>query len=186
MENARDVVDEIREGWAGLRPDLDTATIDIVGRMLRAAAVITRRGDEFLARYGLGRGEFDILAALRRQGGPQSPGALRTVSLATGPATTKRLRALESRALVRRSANPADGRGALIALTPAGETLIDEVFPQLLAVETALLDGVPADAADGVVAALRLTLGSIEGRGAEAPSSAAGEIGPRRTGQTTE
>ncbi|MBF4572528.1 winged helix-turn-helix transcriptional regulator [Herbiconiux sp. VKM Ac-1786] len=160
---ARDVVDEIREGWAGLRPELDTSAVDVVGRVLRAAAVITRRGDEVLGGWGLGRGEFDILAALRRAGAPRSPGALRTVSLATGPATTKRLQALEARGLVVRTPNPHDGRGALIALTSAGEHLIDEVFPQLLAVESELVAGIPPAELAAVVAALRLTVASVEG-----------------------
>jgi DNA-binding MarR family transcriptional regulator len=159
---ARDVVDEIRAGWAGLRPELDTSAVDVVGRVLRAAAVITRRGDEMLSGSGLGRGEFDILAALRRAGEPRSPGALRTVSLATGPATTKRLQALEARDLVVRTPNPHDGRGALIALSHEGERLIDEVFPQLLAVESQLVAGIPPDELAVVVAALRLTVASVE------------------------
>ncbi|NQX35115.1 MarR family winged helix-turn-helix transcriptional regulator [Herbiconiux sp. VKM Ac-2851] len=162
VAGVRDVVDEIREGWAELRPELDTSAVDVVGRVLRAAAVITRRGDELLAGSGLGRGEFDILAALRRAGEPRSPGALRTVSLATAPATTKRLQALEARGLVVRTPNPHDGRGALIALTPDGEQLIDDVFPQLLAVETQLVAGIPTAQLADVVAALRLTVESVE------------------------
>ncbi|MFB2555696.1 MarR family winged helix-turn-helix transcriptional regulator [Herbiconiux liangxiaofengii] len=158
----RDVVDEIRDGWRVLRPEIDTSAIEVAGRILRAAALLTRRGDEFLARFGLTRGEFDILSALRRHDAPQSPGLLRTVSLATGPATTKRLRSLAERALIVRSANPDDGRGALIELTAAGVALIDEVFPQLLELEGTLLDGIPPGDSAQVAASLRLALASIE------------------------
>lgn len=157
-----DDVDAIRAGWRRLAPQLDTEVIDTVGRILRAAALLTRRGDEFLAGFGLTRGEFDILSALRRADAPQSPGTLRTVSLASGPAVTKRLRGLEERRLVGRAPNPADGRGALIALTPAGEQLIDDVFPRLLELERALLAGVPAGERTAVVHSLRAALASIE------------------------
>jgi DNA-binding MarR family transcriptional regulator len=159
---AEDDVDRIRTEWAAIHPDLETPPIDIVGRILRSAAILTRRGDQHLARFGLTRGEFDILAALRRADAPQSPGALRTISLATGPATTKRLRALESRGSVQRTVNPADGRGALIALTPAGVELVDAAFPGLLAVERDLLSGVPADRRAAVVEALRTVMSSIQ------------------------
>ena len=162
MPPESDDIDLIREGWAALRPDLDTEVIDIVGRVLRVAAIITRRGDEFLAGFGLTRGEFDILAALRRHGAPQTPGSLRTVALATGPATTKRLRSLEEAGLVRRAANPADGRGALIDLTPAGVDRIDDVFPRLLEVERALVARLEPRSAPAVATALRALLRSVE------------------------
>lgn len=173
MSARRDDVDVIRAQWSHLRPDLDTDVIDVVGRVLRSAAIITRRADEFLARFGLTRGEFDILAALRRSDAPQSPGTLRTISLATGPATTKRLRSLESRGLVSRSPNPTDGRGALIALTPAGTELADEVFPQLLALERALMSGMADTDVAAVVSALRTVLASVEAAPEAAPEAAA-------------
>jgi len=188
-----DDVDRIRAEWAAVRPDVDTAAIDIAGRILRSAALLTRMGDVHLARFGLTRGEFDILAALRRADAPQSPGALRTISLATGPSVTKRLRSLEARGAVHRSVNPADARGALIALTPAGVELADEAFPGLLAVERGLLAGVPAGSVDGVVASLRAVVASIQtaaARGADPVADAdGGAVAGRRGGrpaQTTE
>jgi len=159
---ANDAVDEIQTAWRQLRPELDVEVIGIVGRVLRSAALIVRRSDEVLGEYGLGRGEFDILAALRRSVAPQSPGSLRTISLATAPATTKRLKALEARGLVVRSANPADGRGALIALTADGELLVDRVFPAQLAAEQSLVAALSADEARGVESALRHLLASID------------------------
>lgn len=92
-----DAVDEIQHQWGRVRPELDLDGIAVVGRVLRSAALIVQRSDEVLARHGLSRGEFDILAALRRSGRPQSPGTLRTISLASGPATTKRLKSLAGR-----------------------------------------------------------------------------------------
>jgi DNA-binding MarR family transcriptional regulator len=162
MAGSGDVVDGIRADWERLNPGVDTSIIEIAGRILRAAALVARRGDEFLVRYELGRGEFDLLSALRRAGAPQRPGDLRTISLATGPATTKRLKALEARGLVARSSNPADGRSALIALTAEGERLIDRVFPELLAVERELFAAIPGAARPVLERSLRTALAALD------------------------
>ncbi len=150
-----DDVDRIREEWGALHPEFETEVIELTGRILRSAAVVTRAGDDFLARYELTRGEFDLLSALRRADGPRSPGELRTISLASGPATTKRLKALEQRRLVRRSPNPVDGRGAFIQLTADGRDLIDRVFPELLARERELFRALPEAERPAAVDALR-------------------------------
>jgi DNA-binding MarR family transcriptional regulator len=159
---APDAIDAIEAAWRELRPDVDLATIAIVGRLLRATALTLRRSDDVLALRGLTRGEFDLLSALRRAGGPQKPSALTTVSLASPAATTKRLKALAERGFVVRAPDPDDGRGALIALTAAGVELVDSALPDLLERERDLLAGVPADRRDDVVAALRLLLASVE------------------------
>ena len=39
---APDAVDEIRAGWQRLRPELDTAAVDIAGRLIRASALLVR------------------------------------------------------------------------------------------------------------------------------------------------
>ena len=157
-----DAVQVIQAEWRRLRPDLDLDAIGVVGRVLRSAALIIDRSDEVLAAHGLARGEFDILAVLRRSAGPRSPGELRTISLATAPSTTKRLKGLEGRGLVDRSVNPADGRGALISLTAEGRDLVDEVFPLQLAAEDALLAGISGDERVALVGSLTALLASIE------------------------
>ncbi|KJC63414.1 MarR family winged helix-turn-helix transcriptional regulator [Agreia bicolorata] len=159
---AGDAIDTIQAEWRRLRPDLDLAAIGVVGRVLRSAARIVHHSDEVLAAHGLTRGEFDILAVLRRSAGPRSPGELRTISLATAPSTTKRLKSLERRGLVDRSTNPADGRGALIALTAVGRDLVDEVFPLQLAAENSLLAGVKSEERVALERSLTLLLASIE------------------------
>jgi DNA-binding MarR family transcriptional regulator len=157
-----DAVDDIQAEWRRLRPDLDLAAIGVVGRVLRSAARIVHRSDDVLAAHGLTRGEFDILAALRRSDQPRSPGELRTISLATAPSTTKRLKGLELRGLVARSTNPSDGRGALIALTESGRDLVDEVFPLQLDAEETLLAGMSAEERTALERSLVRLLASIE------------------------
>jgi DNA-binding MarR family transcriptional regulator len=157
-----DAIDVIRDQWRDIRPDLDTTVIDIVGRLLRAATLIVHNSDALLVQHGLNRGEFDFLAALRRAGEPQTPRELTMVSVASAPATTKRIRSLADRGLVRRTVNPADGRGALIALTRSGTSLIDRVFPEMLNTEREVLAQIPRDVQPEVAIALRQIVASVE------------------------
>jgi DNA-binding MarR family transcriptional regulator len=163
MAREGDVVDTITRQWRALRPGLDLSTLELAGRLLRAAALIDRETGTYLGELGLSRGEFDILAALRRAGTPQTPGSLRTVTLVSAAAVTKQIASLGRSGLVERSPNPADGRGALISLTPAGEGVIDDAFPHVLAIEQRMLGGLSPAQHTRAVAALRQILASAEG-----------------------
>ncbi|GAA3353375.1 hypothetical protein [Saccharopolyspora gregorii] len=44
-----------RSQWADLHPDVDTTSIDVIGRVLRAAAVLRMRLDVTIAEAGLNR-----------------------------------------------------------------------------------------------------------------------------------
>jgi DNA-binding MarR family transcriptional regulator len=57
----------------------------------------------------------------------------------TSSGTTKRLDHLERAGLIERTPDPADRRGVLIALTPKGREVIDEVTEAHLANERRLL-----------------------------------------------
>lgn len=164
MTRADDAVDAIKEQWLALRPGLDLGAMELAARLLRAAALLERETSVYLGGLGLSRGEFDVLAALRRGNAPQSPGSLRTVTLVSAAAITKRVAALLKSDLVERSPNPADGRGALISLTPAGVRVIDEAFPQVLGIERRMLAGLSPAQHARAVAALRQILASAEVR----------------------
>ena len=163
MAREGDAVDAISRQWQALRPGLDLSTLELVGRLLRAAALVDRETGTFLGELGLSRGEFDTLAALRRARTPQTPGSLRTVTLVSAAAVTKQIASLQRSGLVERSPNPADGRGALISLTPAGVRVIDDAFPQVLAIEQRMLGGLSAAQHARAVTALRQILASAEG-----------------------
>ena len=163
MAREGDAVDAITRQWQALRPGLDLSALELAGRLLRAAALIDRETGTFRGELGLSRGEFDILAALRRAGTPQTPGSLRTVTLVSAAAVTKRVAALQRSSLIERSPNPADGRGALISLTPAGERVIDDAFPHVLAIERRMLGGLSPAQHARAVTALRQVLASAEG-----------------------
>jgi DNA-binding MarR family transcriptional regulator len=162
MAREDDAVDAIRQQWMALRPDLDVSAMELAARLLRAAALIERETGAYLAGLGLSRGEFDVLTALRRADAPQTPGSLRTVTLVSAAAITKRTAALQKTGLVARSPNPADGRGALISLTPEGVRIIDEAFPEVLAIERRLLAGLTPLQHARAVTSLRQILASAE------------------------
>ena len=128
----------------------------------RAAALVERETGAYLGGLGLSRGEFDVLTALRRAGAPQTPGSLRTVTLVSAAAITKRIATLQKSGLIDRLPNPADGRGALISLTPEGVRVTDEAFPEVLAIERRLLAGLSPAQHARAVTSLRQILASAE------------------------
>ena len=90
---------------------------------LAARARVERRGDLTLNQVAaLGR----ILVR-----GPVTPGELAD-QLATLPQSlTRTVQALEARGLIRRTPDPTDGRGSLLAATPAGRRAMrDEMAPR--------------------------------------------------------
>jgi len=143
-----DHVDELVAQWAAERPDVDASPMQIIGRMSR---IVDRLEVELLAvfrRFGLGEGEFDILAALRRSGEPYAcaPGELARHTMVTTGAVTKRVDRLVASGLVSRSASDDDGRGRVVALTAEGRRVIDEALVAHVANEERLLAALgPAD-----------------------------------------
>ena len=169
MAREDDAVDAIRQQWHALWPGVDLSAMELTARLLRAAALVERETGAYLGGLGLSRGEFDVLTALRRAGAPQSPGSLRTVTLVSAAAITKRVAALQKSGLVQRSPNPADGRGALISLTPAGLRAVDVAFPEVLSIEQHLLAGLSAGQHARAVASLRQILASAEREPSQQP-----------------
>lgn len=138
-----DRVDHIVGQWRTERPDLDVSALQVIGRLHRVA---DRLREELLVVYrqhGLGEGEFDILAALRRAGEPfvAAPGELARTTMVTTGAVTKRVDRLVASGLVVRRGSDDDGRGRVIALTAAGRRLIDDAFAAHVRNEQRLLAG---------------------------------------------
>jgi DNA-binding MarR family transcriptional regulator len=142
-----DDVDRIIEQWRRERPELDLAAMATFGRLGRLFAHLSRAVDETFTRFDLQRGEYDVLAALRRSGAPfvLTPSALSDVLMLSRAGMTNRLDRLEAAGLVERRANRSDRRSMLIALTDAGATLTDEVTTVHVANESALLSDLTPD-----------------------------------------
>ncbi|MFD4571229.1 MarR family winged helix-turn-helix transcriptional regulator [Streptomyces sp. NPDC058417] len=141
-----DPVDTIVGQWSAVRPDLDTAPMEIFGRVFRLSRAMGDRIEKAYAPLGIARGEFDVLATLRRTGEPYtlSPRELSATLMLTTGGMTGRLDKLERAGLLRRSPDPHDRRGLRVTLTEEGLDLVDRAVGLGLAVEaealTAALD----------------------------------------------
>jgi DNA-binding MarR family transcriptional regulator len=128
--------------WARERPDLPMLPVETVGRLLDAAARVTRdHMNPLLAEAGLQIGEFDVLTPLRRSGQPYvlSPTQLYEAALISSGGMTDRLDRLERAGLVERRPDPNDRRGRQIALTAAGKRVIDDMIGRMVAMEAQML-----------------------------------------------
>ncbi|MDP9849018.1 MarR family winged helix-turn-helix transcriptional regulator [Streptosporangium lutulentum] len=142
MSESLDHVARIQREWARERPDVDVSPQGVIGRLHRLAGHLTEQLTVVYRRHGLGEGEFDVLAALRRAGEPfeRAPGELAAFTMVTTGAMTKRIDRLERDGLVTRRLNTTDGRGRVVALTAAGRKLIDQAFTEHMRNERRLLD----------------------------------------------
>ncbi len=160
----RDAVDEIVAQWRRERPDLEVEAMAIVGRLGRLQLVAQRAIEAVFTEHGLQRGEFDVLAALRRSGEPfeLNPSVLADTMMLSRAGMTGRLDRLESAGLVRRVADAGDRRAVRVALTAAGRALVDEVVTAHSENETRLLSVLSAKDRRDLDRILRVLLGSLE------------------------
>ena len=160
-----DAVDRIVAQWARERPELDTGPMAVVGRLHRLAALLDTELTTVFRRAGLGNGDFDVLAALRRAGEPYRlrPAALAASTMVTSGAVTKRVDRLEQRGLVSRGVNAEDGRGREIQLSAEGLRLVDAVVVEHWANEDRLLGALHDGERGQLVVLLRKLLLDLEG-----------------------
>ncbi|KMS69419.1 MarR family transcriptional regulator [Streptomyces viridochromogenes] len=163
----KDPVDAIIDQWAAVRPDLDTKAMEVFGRIFRLSRTMGDRMEKAYAPHGISRGEFDVLATLRRAGEPHtlSPRQLSATLMLTTGGMTGRLDKLERAGLLRRSPDPHDRRGLQVTLTEKGLHLIDEAVGAGLAVQTEALSALDDEQADRLADLLReLLAGTPETR----------------------
>jgi DNA-binding MarR family transcriptional regulator len=160
----RDEVDDLVEAWALQRADLDLAPVAVFSRISRLARHLDLARREAFTAHGIESWEFDVLAALRRQGAPYelSPGALLRATLVTSGTMTNRIDRLEEAGLVRRRPDPQDKRGVLVTLTAAGQARVDAALADLLAAEKALLAGLPEASRHTLAGLLRILLAPLD------------------------
>ena len=134
---SKDVVDDILDQWSEERPELDTAALGVVVRIMTLHRRFAADATKALEPLGLELFEYDVLSALRRQGAPFSLPATslaRETDLSAG-AMTNRIDRLEERGLVARRTDPADRRSVIVRLTAKGRRAINEAI--LVRLETA-------------------------------------------------
>lgn len=141
MSQQQDHVDRIQAQWQAERPEIDTSPMGIIARLHRIAATLRGELVALYREHGLGEGEFDILATLRRSGTPfeLTPSDLAQQTMVTTGAVSKRLDRLETAGLVTRHENLEDARGRLVTLTAQGHETIDRAYEAHMRNETRLL-----------------------------------------------
>ncbi|GDY74247.1 MarR family transcriptional regulator [Streptomyces avermitilis] len=134
--------------------------MEVFGRVFRLSRTMGDRMEKAYERFGISRGEFDVLATLRRSGEPYtlSPRQLSATLMLTTGGMTGRLDKLERAGLLRRSPDPHDRRGLQVTLTDEGFRLIDEAVEAGLAVQTEALDALDAQQAGQLADLLRQLL----------------------------
>ena len=130
----KDAIDDILDQWSDERPDLDTAALGVVIRVMTLYRSFSREAATALEPLGLELFEYDVLSALRRQGGPfalPATGLAIETGLSTG-AMTNRIDRLEERGFVQRQADKTDRRSVIVRLTARGRQAIDEAIQHRL------------------------------------------------------
>jgi DNA-binding MarR family transcriptional regulator len=130
MEQTKDSIERYVEEWSEERPDLDATPLTIVGRISLLANTFSQHTREALRPFRLELWQYDVLAALRRQGEPYElpPTTLAKLGMLTTGAMTNRIDRLEERGLVQRRPDPGDRRSLHVRLTKKGVDLMDRAI----------------------------------------------------------
>ncbi|MFB7504765.1 MarR family winged helix-turn-helix transcriptional regulator [Streptomyces broussonetiae] len=163
-QQRRDPVDAIIDQWAAVRPDLESRAMEVFGRIYRLSRAMGDRMEKAYQAYGISRGEFDVLATLRRSGEPHtlSPRQLSATLMLTTGGMTGRLDKLEKAGLLRRSPDPHDRRGLQVTLTDKGLDAVDRAVGAGLAVQTAALSSLNDEQAGQLADLLRVLLAGTQ------------------------
>jgi DNA-binding MarR family transcriptional regulator len=120
------------------------APVTAVAARLRLAVARTARRLRQEATVGLSPTLTSALVSVERHG-PLTPSELAARERIQRPTATRLIAALEARGLVTRTADPADGRSSLIAVTVAGAALLTAVRTRKDAYLARRLRELPAD-----------------------------------------
>lgn len=155
-----DSVDRIISEWAKRDPSVDARPLAVIGRLLLCAHHCRKALVDALKPYGLSFGDFDVINTLRRRGekGGTNPSDLAESALITTGAMTARLDRLERRRLIRRAADPGDGRAVRVHLTSKGERLAERALRAVIAADLDFLRPLSEEEREATGSALRLLL----------------------------
>jgi len=159
---AGDPIELARQNWIEAGWGAAADGMAFVTSLMRAQQLVMARIEEVLRPHGLTFARFEVLRLLAFSRHGVLPVGKVGERLQVHPASvTNAVQRLEDAGLVARSANPADGRSVLAAITPAGRRLVEactgllnrEVFTPLP------LDPDEREAATAALASLRRGLG---------------------------
>ncbi|QRM45329.1 MarR family transcriptional regulator [Rhizobium sp. BG4] len=171
-----DHVDRLRALWAQELPDLDTTPMSILGRIYRLSNLVRPSIEATFAEFHLDRGEFDVIATIRRSGPPYRmiPTELYRHLMISSGGLTHRLDRLEKAGLVTRERSDQDKRSFVVVLTAEGIRRAEAAFREDMGRELGLLDALDEGERRALSGLLRKLAGSLEP--AEGEASAADSV----------
>lgn len=152
----------VREQWERLHPGLDTSSMEVVGPLKRAQALLDLAMEPLFDGAQVTQPELEVLLKLRTAEQPMIARQLARQIGRSPAALSKTLTKLERRGHIARQANPADRRAVLVRLTEEGRRVVDALFPQQLAIEARLLSGMTEEQRAQVVAGLNQLVALLE------------------------
>jgi DNA-binding MarR family transcriptional regulator len=141
---------------------LHTQQQDYVGLLIAVArrrlkqAVLSRIGGQKIALQ-----QFWFLVTLWEQPGMSQSGLAERVRV-DAPTASRVLAAMERRELVARKSDPRDRRRTLLALTPAGERLAEELARTAAEVRSAVVDGMSQAEVEALRRGLRKVIENMD------------------------
>ncbi len=154
---SRDTVDVIAATWATELPDVIGSELQLGKRAARLSVMLGEQVNTELARLGLTKGEYEILAVLRASGAPYRlrPSDLTNRLLLTSGGTSNLLRRLTAANLVEREADASDARSSWVRLSAQGVQVAEKAVRSASAAQARLLASVPAETVRAAIDALR-------------------------------
>lgn len=120
-------------------PQMDRRATEVLINLIRTDSLVTMALSRRFRRFGLSLSGFNALVILRQSPDGINPHEIADRLLVTRAAVTAILNALETKRLIRRTRSGVDGRRALIAITPAGKRLLDQLLPKHFRAERAMV-----------------------------------------------
>jgi DNA-binding MarR family transcriptional regulator len=161
------LIDETIRTWSEQRPDLNFASMSL---SLKLNSIVRAVSDEIAQQIddlGINLGEFDVLATLRRhgRGAKLTPKEISAATFVTPSGLTNRLSRLEKMGLISRQADPNDGRGALIKITPAGKRVADRGIEIVVAIEDRYMNDLSTQMKKGLDQSMTRLIKTLDVRG---------------------
>ena len=157
-------------------PGASALATECFANVYRAADVLMELHNRYtLDEYQLSPGGREILAVVEGAGEPLEPTVIAQRLLITTGSVTSLLDNLEKRGLIRRMPHPHDRRKLLVDITPAAQTIVDELLPSLHAREHAVMSAALSTTEQRQLLRLiaKVQRSAIEASSAPAPRGAA-------------
>ena len=156
-----------RSQWQKEIPELELEPMVLLGRLSEAAhLVMSAHIEPVFTASGLTRGDFDVLATLRRAGAPfeLTPTALYQATMISSGGMTARIDRLEKAGLILRRRHPKDRRALIVCLTEEGKKLIETMLPAYTEAQAQAVSGLEPEERTQLSALLQKLIGTLNTR----------------------